>query len=63
MALLQRIETLEQERQRTSALEQTVVTLIQRMDTLEQECQQPRAIAKPQQSNSGSDNQLAAEPQ
>jgi hypothetical protein len=38
MTLLQRIETLELERQRTGALEQTMVTLLWRMDTLEQEC-------------------------
>lgn len=63
MALLQRIETLEQERQRTSALEQTVVALLQHVDTLEQECQQLIAMVMSQQSNSGSNNQLATEPQ
>jgi hypothetical protein len=63
MTLLQRIESLEQERQRNSGLEQTVVTLSQRVDALEHECQQFRALAMPQQSNSGSNNQLNAEPQ
>jgi hypothetical protein len=63
MTLLQRVETLEQERQRTNVLEQTVGTLLQRVDTLEHECQQLRAIAMPQQSNSGSNNQLATDPQ
>jgi hypothetical protein len=40
-----------------------VVTLSQCVDALEQECQQFRAYAMPQQSNSGSINQLNAEPQ
>jgi cob(I)alamin adenosyltransferase len=59
MTLLQRVENLEQERQRTNILEQTVGMLLQRVDTLEHECQQLRAIAMPQQSNSSSNNQLA----
>jgi len=39
------------------------MTLLQHVDTLEHECQQLRDIEMPQQSNSGSNNQLAAEPQ
>lgn len=56
-ALLQPIDSLELERQRTSALEQTIAVLLQRMDSLKQECNQLRAMVMPQQSNSNSNNQ------
>jgi predicted RNase H-like nuclease (RuvC/YqgF family) len=66
--LLQQIDSLEQEcnqsrsreeeRQRIRELERTIASLLRRMDSLEQECNQLRATAIPQQSNSGSNNQI-----
>jgi len=38
MELLHQVETLEQERQRTNVLEQTIGTLLQHVDTLKHEC-------------------------
>lgn len=62
LALLHWIEILEQERQNTNDLEQTVGTLMQHVHALEHECQQLRTIVMPQQSNSSSNDKLAAEP-
>jgi hypothetical protein len=60
LALLHRVEILEQERQKKNDLEQTVGTLMQCVDALEHECQQLRAIVMPQQSNSGSNESVGS---